>query len=389
MSPGQARAQPRVLLVDDEDDVRNSYAKALRALGFTVETAVDGQGAVEALHTTAYDLIVSDLSMPRMTGLEFLRAVRQHDLDVPVVLMTGRPDLASAVESIEYGAFRYLMKPVDIDELARVVRRAATIHEMAKLRRRALEWAGSDTSKLGDRASLDACFTRALEQVWMAYQPIVRWRQRREEAFEALVRSTESTLMSPYALVDAAERLGRLHELGRTIRETVARSASAAPADAMLFVNLHAADLNDPQLYRPDAPLSEIATRVVLEITERASLHEVTGLAHKAAELRGLGFRIAIDDLGSGYAGLTSFSQLDPEFAKLDMSLVRGIDASPRKRSIVRAMVALCTDELGIQVVCEGIETAEERDVLASEGCELLQGYLFAMPDRGFPKARW
>lgn len=79
------------------------------------------------------------------------------------------------------------------------------------------------------------------------------------------------------------------------------------------------------------------------------------------------------DDLGAGYAGLTSFTQLEPEVAKLDMSLVRGVDVDPRRQSIVRSMRQLC-DELRIAVVAEGVETAAERSMLAELGCDLLQG---------------
>ena len=89
--------------------------------------------------------------------------------------------------------------------------------------------------------------------------------------------------------------------------------------------------IDDHELFSPAAPLSRIASRVVLEITERASLDELGDVAPRLAQLRGLGFRIAIDDLGAGYAGLTSFAQLEPEVVKVDMSLVRGIDSSDRK----------------------------------------------------------
>lgn len=379
----------RVLLVDDDSDVRRDYSKLLRSLGCMVETAADGHDAVEKLRASSFDLIVSDISMPRMNGTEFLRAVREQDLDVPVILMTGAPRLETAVEAVEYGAFRYLTKPVTLDTLTQVVRRAIHLHELARLKREALEVVGSEGRQLGDRASLDARFTNALEQLWMAYQPIVHWPERAVFAYEALVRSSEPSLKGPLDLIDAAERLGRLHDLGRRIRERVACSAPEAPADALLFVNLHAADLNDSQLLSHTSPLSTIASRVVLEITERSSLHGVNGLATRIGKLRELGFRIAVDDLGAGYAGLSSFSQLEPEFVKLDMSLVRGVDTSTRKRSVVRAMTRLCSNELSIQVVSEGVETVEERDVLASDGCDLLQGYLFAKPDRGFPVPRW
>ena len=118
-------------------------------------------------------------------------------------------------------------------------------------------------------------------------------------------------------------------------------------------------------------------------MTERASLYGVKNLAASVAQLKSLGFQIAIDDLGAGYAGLTSFTQLEPEIAKLDMSLVRGVDTDLRRQTIVRSMKKLC-EELGILVVAEGVETATERDMLADLGCDLLQGYLFARPGRGF-----
>jgi EAL domain-containing protein (putative c-di-GMP-specific phosphodiesterase class I) len=379
----------KVLLVDDDEPLRRALSKALRQVGIDSETVADGQEAVERLTGAAFDVIVTDLSMPRMGGLDFLREVRKHDLDVPVILMTGQPGLDSAIAAVEQGAYRYLTKPVEIDALEAVVRRAASMHQMAKLKREALELMGMEGRQLGDRASLEARFESALQQVWMAYQPIVKWRDRAVVAYEALVRSGEPSLRGPVDLFDAAERLGRVHDLGRRIRERVGSDAPATPGDALTFVNLHPVDLNDAELFSPSSPLAAIAHRVVFEITERASLREVHGLASKIGRLRELGFRIAVDDLGAGYAGLSSFAQLDPEFVKLDMSLVRGVDASARKRSVVRAMTNLCRNELRIQVVSEGVETPEEREVLNQEGCELLQGYLFAKPDRGFPAPRW
>ena len=189
-------------------------------------------------------------------------------------------------------------------------------------------------------------------------------------------------------ILDAAERLERLHELGRAVRAHVAAAAPGAPLGARLFVNLHSANLNDDELYSADAPLSKIARRVVLEVTERASLYGVKNVPTCVARLKALGFQIAIDDLGAGYAGLASFTQLEPEFAKLDMSLVCGIDTDSRRQSIVRSMKNMC-DELGMLVIAEGAETAAERDMLTKLGCDLLQGYLFARPERGFMAPRW
>lgn len=382
-------SKPTVLLIDDDENVRRDYSRVLRRLGFDVELAGDGQEAAERLQVRPFDVVLSDLEMPRMGGLQLLRTVRQFDLDVPVVLMTGRPDLQSAMEAVEYGAFRYLAKPVDLAKLSDVLRRAMSHHEMARLRRQAFVIMGNEGHQLGDRASLEARFDLALEQLWTAFQPIVRWPQREVFAYEALLRSREPLLAGPMEILDAAERLGRVHDLGRKIRGEIAASAARAPGDALLFVNLHPLDLNDAELLSPSSPLSAMAPRVVLEITERSSLHDVHGLTAKMAKLRKLGYRIAVDDLGAGYAGLSSFSQLDPELVKLDMSLIRDVDTQAKKRSVVRAMARLCAKELAIQLVCEGVETEGERDALSEEGCALFQGYLFAKPTPDFSIPRW
>ena len=94
-----------------------------------------------------------------------------------------------------------------------------------------------------------------------------------------------------------------------------------------------------------------------------------------------------MDDLGAGYAGLSSFARIEPDVVKLDMSLVRGVDASPMKQSVVRSVVGLA-EELDIEVVSEGVEAAAERDALADLGCRLFQGYLFGKPERGFSRPK-
>jgi EAL domain-containing protein (putative c-di-GMP-specific phosphodiesterase class I) len=152
----------------------------------------------------------------------------------------------------------------------------------------------------------------------------------------------------------------------------------------LLFLNLHPADLQDDHLFRADGPLAAIADRVVLEITERASLDGIRDIRARVASLRKLGFRIAIDDLGAGYAGLTSFSLLEPDIVKLDMALVRDIHREPKKLTVIKTMITMCK-ELGIVVTAEGIEGPEERDELARAGCDLMQGYLFAKPGDAFP----
>jgi EAL domain-containing protein (putative c-di-GMP-specific phosphodiesterase class I) len=241
--------------------------------------------------------------------------------------------------------------------------------------------------KGSDLAALHASFDRALSSLWMAYQPIVRARTGSLFGYEALLRSDDPALPDPGAFLDAAERLGRVYDVGRAVRRKASHSMSRVASPALLFVNLHAIELNDETLTSLSAPLTAIASRVVLEITERASLESIDDVPSRVARLRELGFRIAIDDLGAGYSGLTSVARLEPEFVKLDMSLVRDVHKSPVKRKLVRSMTTLFKD-MGITVVAEGIEVVEERDTLVELGCDLLQGYLVARPARAFPEVR-
>jgi len=378
----------RVLIVDDEDALRKALGRVLARDGHEILEASDGHEAMHWLQqASTLDAVISDINMPKMTGLELLRTVREYDLDLPVMLITANPSVASAIEAIDYGAYKYLTKPVDLPELSDHVWRAITLRRMARLKREALSVLGEDTRQAADRAALELSFNRALTSVWIAYQPIIRAKDGQLYGYEALLRSSEPSLPHPGAVIDAAERLDRLDELGQTVRAAAPEPMHTA-SGAKLFVNLHPRDLADETLFVADSPLGRMASRVILEITERATLDEVRDVRERLVRLRAMGFRLAVDDLGAGYAGLSSFATLEPEIIKLDMTLIRGIDANPVKRAVVEKMTLLA-HELNVAVVAEGVETVAERDVLVTVGCDMMQGYLFAKPGRAFPDVKW
>ncbi len=292
------------------------------------------------------------------------------------------------MRAVELGALHYLIKPVDTAQLEKIVTRAARLNAMARIKREALTLVNDGGIGVGGRIAVETAFERALSTLWVAYQPIVHAREKSLFGFEALLRSDEAALPHPGAVLDAAERLGRVHDLGQAVRLLACAPIAMAPPKSVLFVNLHARDLLDDSLFSTKAPLAAFAHRVVLEITERASLDEVKDTRGKVAALRAMGFRIAIDDLGAGYAGLTSFTALEPEFVKLDMSLIRDVDTTSTKQKLVRSMTTLCKD-LGMTVVAEGIETPAERDCLVALECDLLQGFLHGKPQRPFPRFTW
>jgi len=375
-----------VVVVDDDEHIRFTLKRTLEGQ-FHVVCFESATEAVEYVRQGKVSVVLSDINMPGMTGLELLRAIREFDGDLPVVLLTGEPTLKSATEAIELGVFGYIEKPFHLDEVRDVVVRATKLHHLALMKREALRLQGVPVGP-SDRISLEVTFRQALESLWVAFQPIISMSKRSVFGFEALLRSGHAALPGPAEMLDAAERLGALHDLGRLIRSRVAAHADAAEGEPLLFVNLHPQDLMDPELTDERSPLASLAPRIVLEITERASLAGLKGVQARVAALRALGFRIAVDDLGAGYAGLTSFALLEPEIVKVDMTLTRGIDQSPIKQKLVGSLTGLCRD-MGMTIVVEGVETAAEREALVALGCDLLQGYHFARPGPPFPTVTW
>lgn len=373
--------QGRVLIVEDEPAILQVFARWIRKCGFEVEEAADGHAATELLQTATFDVVVSDINMPGMDGIELLRTVRERDLDLPVIIVTAAPAVDTAAQAIEYGALRYLTKPVELSVLKEAIEYGVRIYRMGQFKREALAHMGIAGMVGGDKAGMESRFARALEELWLAYQPVISWSTRKIYAFEALLRSNEVSLPTAPVILETARRLDRHRDLGRAVRVRLADDMSRLAGSALVFVNVHPEDLLSDDLYSRAEPLSPFAERVVLEITERMSLEMIPDIRTRAANLRRMGFRFAVDDLGAGYAGLSSVVQLQPEVVKLDMSLVRGIAQEETKQRLVGSIMALCKD-MGMLVVAEGVETEEERDTLVSLGCDLLQGYLFAKPTR-------
>lgn len=377
-TPSPPETKGHVLIVEDDRGLLELYTEVLLNDGYDVAAALDGQAALRALEDGGFDVVLTDVVMPGATGVDILRAVRDRDLDVPVILVTGVPSVETAVQAIDLGALHYLVKPVAREDLLQSVAHGTRLRKLASVKREALQFLGHAHGFMGDRAGLESAFGRAMETLFMAYQPIMRASDGSVFGWEALLRTEESSIASPLVFLEMAERLGRLRDLGRAIRASVGRTAGRHRG-VMFFVNLHPDDLLDEALYDPAAPLSVLAPEIVLEITERSPFDAVPDVRHRVQRLRDLGFRLAVDDLGSGYAGLTSFASLQPDFVKLDRGLIRQIDSEPVKRKFVSSIVNLSL-ELGIAVVAEGIETPTERDVLRELGCSLMQGYFFRRP---------
>jgi EAL domain-containing protein (putative c-di-GMP-specific phosphodiesterase class I) len=369
--------RPCILVAEDDLELLEIVASLLNESGYRTIAVPNGAAALEQLRKTEIDIVLTDIQMPDANGVDVLRSVREHNLDTPVILMTGNPTLPTAVEALKLGALGYLAKPVPAEKLLETVSEALGLVRLTRLRRQAVAELSGQTRFIADRAGLEAAFDRARAGLWMAYQPVFWARAGKCFGHEALLRTTAPDVPTPGVLLDIAERLERIPELGRQLRRAVGADLDAMP-EAVL-VNLHPLELTDPELGEASDTLSLQADRIVLEITERASLDGVSDLRERMTALRDRGFRVAVDDLGAGYAALSSFASLEPDLVKVDISLVHDVDSHHTKRKLVASITELCRD-LGILVVAEGVETEAERHVLEDLGCDLLQGFLLGRP---------
>jgi EAL domain-containing protein (putative c-di-GMP-specific phosphodiesterase class I) len=222
------------------------------------------------------------------------------------------------------------------------------------------------------------------------YQPIVDCERRTVLAHEALCRGTLDGLRFPDVIFGVAERTQRVWELGRVLRDLIATELDDCPRvgegpGSLVFINVHPSDFDDPVFLEQalSGGLRRHAPRVVVELTERAAISDYRRVKEVFATLRRCGYRLAIDDLGSGYAGLTALAELEPDFIKFDMALVRDLHLHPVKQRLIRRMHEFAM-EIGAETISEGVENVQERDAVLQTGCTKMQGYWFARPAPGF-----
>jgi EAL domain-containing protein (putative c-di-GMP-specific phosphodiesterase class I) len=228
------------------------------------------------------------------------------------------------------------------------------------------------------------------ESIEILFQPVVRLEDGGVIGFEALSRGPRHTAMeAPSVLFTLSNTLGLERDLDRLCQSKALRRAGGMGAGQLLFLNSLPGTVVDPgwQAFASGRPMRDrAASSVVLEINEREVHAEPEELLAALGRLREQGFRVAIDDIGTGYASLPLISRLKPDYTKLDVSLVRGIDRNLIQQEVLRSLVELC-GKVGATVIAEGIETLEELDVLRSHGVGLGQGYYFSHPASALPSA--
>lgn len=223
------------------------------------------------------------------------------------------------------------------------------------------------------------------------FQPIVSLSDRRILGYEALTRGpSNSALHSPVSLFAVARQAGRLSELEMACRDSACRRFSQQGLEGKLFLNISPESLLEPS-HPPGRTLELLdsygipPSRVVIELTEQTPTDDFGLLYNALHHYRDMGFSIALDDLGAGYSSLRLWSELRPDYVKIDRHFIDGIHQDAVKREFVGSMLQMAKASRAL-VIAEGIELQEELEVLIDMGIDLVQGYLLCRPQEHPPR---
>jgi diguanylate cyclase (GGDEF)-like protein/PAS domain S-box-containing protein len=235
------------------------------------------------------------------------------------------------------------------------------------------------------RVRMDLDLALVQEEFWLHYQPIVDLRTSERLGVEALIRwmHPERGLLNPADFIDHAEMSGQIGPIGEWALRTACNATAQLSSEVYTSVNISARQLRLPRLAEVVAEALETsglpAERLVLEITETATVSDMTGAIARLRELKALGLQVALDDFGTGYSPLTHLRSFPVDILKIDRSFVRNVVHSDEDRAIVRGVIQIA-HRLGLRTVAEGIEKPKQLEIMRDLGCDSGQGYLWTEP---------
>ncbi|MDO9058594.1 MAG: EAL domain-containing protein, partial [Bradyrhizobium sp.] len=217
------------------------------------------------------------------------------------------------------------------------------------------------------------------------YQPVVDLASDDISGFEALIRwnHPRQGQVAPASFIALAEEIGFIVPMGEWVIRQACVTAAGWPDHLRVAVNISAVQFRNPGLMQVIVGALAASglhpTRLEIEITETVLLHNREATLAVLHQLRSLGVRIAMDDFGTGYSSLTYLQCFPFDKIKIDRSFVKNVADNTGSLNIVRAVAALASG-MGMTTTAEGVETREQRDKVASEGCTEMQGFLFSRP---------
>jgi EAL domain-containing protein (putative c-di-GMP-specific phosphodiesterase class I) len=236
----------------------------------------------------------------------------------------------------------------------------------------------------------------AARRIVTFFQPLIDLQTSQIYGYEALTRGRRSddSLVPPNLLFDYAQENDAIFYLDRLTRETAIRTAAKLRLDHHIFINFMPNAIYDPQqcLKTTMAVSQEMnfdPSRIVFEVIETESIGDMSHLHYILDYYRERGYRVALDDVGSGYSSLNVMIDLKPDIIKIDREIVANVDRNTMKQSIFRGLTSTAKDH-DILVVAEGIETEGELEFARANGADIAQGFYFARPEADPPRtATW
>jgi EAL domain-containing protein (putative c-di-GMP-specific phosphodiesterase class I)/GGDEF domain-containing protein len=362
------------------DDVLETTAQALRR--FYDEQHSPGENIMMVSHIADDDFILfTEVPATPAAAEQRLRTISEH---IEKFLRSSVEDVhgddIAALCGIYVGAATVFRNPKIRTE--RLIYRG--IREAAQAARGAEQWERS-------RKVSDLKATIRDGAVFIEYHPIIVTETEEVYGFEALARGVRRELRSPEVLFEVAEEANMVWELSRLLRRrAVSGIIDELKEGQYLFLNIDPHDFDDPTFrnMEPEDLGIPDPSRIVLEITERTAIKDYPRFQQYLKAFRERGFRFAVDDAGSGYAGLGSIANLAPDYIKLDISLIANIDTNFLKQNLVETMVQFANNH-GTLVIAEGVERREELETVRQIGVHFTQGFLFHRPRyAGLPAER-
>jgi EAL domain-containing protein (putative c-di-GMP-specific phosphodiesterase class I) len=386
LSTGEQTESIRVLLADDEPGLRVALSELLSHVEQVelIGTAADAEEAIRIAEAGRPDVALVDVRMPEGGGPHAARGIIRVSPTTRVIALSAYEDRTNVLEMLRAGAVGYLVKSAAAEELVEGIQRVAeggtslssalisgVVSELAaQLRREEVEREATEAL----RGDIEGFVSG--HGVWMVFQSIQDLDTRAEVGLEALARFGSIPTKPPDRWFVEATALALGHELElRTMREALDVLPKIADGTFLSVNCSHGVAASSEVAER----LEGVEHRVVLEITEHEAIEDYGALAERLAPLRERGLRVAVDDVGAGYASLRHALQLAPDMVKMDMSITRDVDHDPGRRALAAALISFA-EETQMTIVAEGIETEGELQALKELGVRYGQGYHLARP---------